>query len=68
MSESTPDKPDTTSASATELDLIQIEHELDAVESALERLDRGDYWTDEVTGETIPDAVLTDNPLARRAR
>jgi RNA polymerase-binding transcription factor DksA len=49
------------------LDLQAIEHDLAGVETALRRLDDGSYWTDEVTGEPIPDDVLASNPVARRA-
>lgn len=49
------------------LDLDGIEHDLAAVETALQRLDAGTYWTDEVTGEAIPDDVLAAHPTARRA-
>jgi RNA polymerase-binding transcription factor DksA len=48
-------------------DLDRIERDLAGVEAALERLDAGTYWTDEVTGEQIPDAVLISDPVARRA-
>ena len=47
-------------------DLGHVMHQLDAVETALERLDAGTYWTDEVTGEPIPDHVLEADPVARR--
>lgn len=50
-----------------ELDLGLIERDLDGVSAALERLDAGTYWTDEVTGEHIPDEVLAADPVARRA-
>jgi len=36
------------------------------VEVALERLDSGDYWRDESTGEPLGDAVLEARPTARR--
>jgi hypothetical protein len=49
------------------LDLGAIERDLAAVEAALPRLDDGSYWVDEVTGEAIPDDVLAENPVARRA-
>lgn len=49
-----------------ETDLVAIERDLAAVEAALARLDAGTYWTDEVTGEPIPDTVLADDPTARR--
>jgi RNA polymerase-binding transcription factor DksA len=47
-------------------DLDVIEEDLAAVEIALERLDRGEYWRDEVTGEPIAEAVLEQHPTARR--
>lgn len=48
------------------IDLHAVEQELADVETALERLDNGTYWTDEVTGEPLDPAYLADNPLARR--
>jgi hypothetical protein len=33
----------------------------------LDRLSEGTYWTDEVTGQPIPDDVLVNDPTARRA-
>ena len=48
------------------LDLERIERDLAGVETALARLDDGTYWTDEVTGEPIPDEVLAADPVARR--
>lgn len=47
-------------------DLDAIERDLADVESALNRLADGTYWTDEVTGEPIPESVLADRPTARR--
>jgi RNA polymerase-binding transcription factor DksA len=49
------------------VDLDTIERDLSAVEVALGRLDDGTYWTDEVTGQPIPDDVLIHDPTARRA-
>jgi RNA polymerase-binding transcription factor DksA len=49
------------------VDLDVIERDLAAVERALERLSDGTYWTDEVTGEPIPEHVLADDPTVRRA-
>ena len=49
-----------------EVDLETIAAELDGVERALERLDDGSYWTDEVSGEPIPDDELARNPITRR--
>jgi RNA polymerase-binding transcription factor DksA len=48
-------------------DLDRIEHDLANVDVALQRLDDGTYWTDEVDGSAIADAVLAVDPLARRA-
>ena len=47
-------------------DLDHVGRRLADVEAALERLDTGTYWTDEVTGEPIPDHVLEADPVARR--
>ena len=47
--------------------LDTVERDLAGVEAALERLDRGTYFTDEVTGEPIPLEVLETDPTARRA-
>jgi hypothetical protein len=49
------------------IDLAAIEAELDGVQAALTRLADGTYWTDEVSGDQIPDEVLASTPLARRA-
>ncbi|MEI7547153.1 MAG: hypothetical protein WCK21_03725 [Actinomycetota bacterium] len=49
------------------LDLDGIELELAGVEVALARLDAGTYWTDEVTGASLPDELLAQHPTARRA-
>ena len=60
----------TPSAEVVDLDVVDldaVERDLAAVEVALERLNEGTYWTDEVTGEPIPERVLTDAPTARRA-
>ena len=49
------------------LDLDSIEHDLNGVQAALDRLAEGSYWTDEVSGAPIPVEVLDADPLARRA-
>jgi len=49
------------------VDLDAVERDLTAVEAALGRLADGTYWTDEVTGETLSDDLLTADPTARRA-
>lgn len=51
---------------AAPVDLDAVERDLTAVEVALNRLADGTYWTDEVTGQPIPEDVLVRNPLARR--
>ena len=61
------DVPGTSTSAAEDVDLDAVERDLAAVEVALERLNEGTYWTDEVTGEPIPERVLTDDPTARRA-
>ncbi len=48
------------------VDLDRIAADLDGVEAALQRLDSGTYWTDEVTGQPIADSVLDTDPVARR--
>ena len=54
-------------AAANKLDLNKIEADLVDVDSALERLDAGTYFTDEVTGRQLAEELLTNNPIARRA-
>lgn len=49
-----------------QLDVEGIERDLADVETALSRLDDGTYWTDEVTGEPLDDALLASQPTARR--
>jgi len=51
-----------------ELDLDAVERDMHGVEVALERLDEGTYWTDEIDGRPIPDEILERDPIARRAR
>lgn len=48
------------------IDLDSIETDLADVERALERLEDGSYWTDEVTGVDIDPAHLEKNPTVRR--
>ncbi len=47
-------------------DLDAMGRDLAAVERALQRLDDGTYWTDEVTGAPIPDEALERDPVTRR--
>ena len=52
-------------ATAPGIDLDAIQRDLEGVQAALERLNEGTYWTDEVTGDTIPSEVLDAFPLTR---
>lgn len=56
------------STPGTVLDLDAVERDLADVDAALARLEAGTYWTDEVTGETLPDELLEQHPTARTAR
>lgn len=58
---------DTAPDDRAEIDLDAISADLEAVDTALGRLDDGSYWTDEVTGQPLPADVLDADPLARRA-
>lgn len=49
------------------LDLDAIEHDLNEVERAMERLESGTYFTDEVTGAPLDEAMLAQRPTARHA-
>ena len=49
----------------TGVDLDAIAAELADVEIALARLEAGTYFTDEVTGEPLPGALLAAHPTAR---
>ncbi len=51
---------------APAVDVERIERDLEDVERALERLDAGTYWTDEVTGQPLDGALLAEHPTARR--
>lgn len=62
MSSFEPEQPVATAP----IDLDAIERDLADVETALARLDAGTYWTDEITGAPIADAVLEAHPLTRR--
>jgi RNA polymerase-binding transcription factor DksA len=54
-------------AQPIQADLERIEADLAGVESALDRLDAGTYWSDELTGDPIPDELLIADPVTRRA-
>ena len=43
-----------------------IELDLNGVDVAMERLEKGTYFTDEITGTPLETNFLISNPLARR--
>jgi RNA polymerase-binding transcription factor DksA len=49
------------------LDLDAIDQDLTDVETALQRLDAGTYFVDEITGAPLSQDLLNANPTARRA-
>lgn len=49
------------------LELDAIEANLNDVEVALERLELGTYFVDEITGSALSEDVLSTNPAARHA-
>ena len=49
-----------------ELDLDVIETDLADVEVALARLESGQYWTCEITGQPLSGELLAARPTARR--
>jgi RNA polymerase-binding transcription factor DksA len=58
---------ETTSNSNLDTALIDaIELDLNAVEAAMDRLEKGTYFTDEITGAPLETNFLVSNPLARR--
>jgi RNA polymerase-binding transcription factor DksA len=57
----------TEAVTADHIDLDAMDADFVAVERALARLADGTYWTDEVSGQPIPDDVLVADPTARRA-
>ena len=58
---------ETTSSDNFDIALIDaIELDLNGVDAAMDRLEKGTYFTDEVTGEPLETNFLTANPLARR--
>ena len=67
VNEPSDDTTGNTDATVEPVDLAGVSADLDGVEAALRRLDEGTYWTDEVTGDEIPDEVLAADPVTRRA-
>jgi len=57
----------TMSNNSSPLDLDAIDQDLTDVETALQRLDAGTYFVDEITGAPLSPEMLNANPTARRA-
>jgi RNA polymerase-binding transcription factor DksA len=55
------------SPASSPLDLDGIDQDLTDVETALQRLDAGTYFVDEITGAPLSQEMLNANPTARRA-
>jgi hypothetical protein len=55
------------SPASSPLDLDSIDQDLTDVETALQRLDAGTYFVDEITGAPLSQDLLNANPTARRA-
>jgi RNA polymerase-binding transcription factor DksA len=55
------------SPASSPLDLDSIDQDLTDVETALQRLDAGTYFVDEITGAPLIQDLLNANPTARRA-
>lgn len=49
------------------VDLDAVAVDLADVERAMERIEAGTYWTDEITGAPLSDELLAERPTARRA-
>ena len=58
--------PETTANDADNKMVEAIERDLNDVDVAMDRLEKGTYFSDEVTGAPLPTAFLAANPLARR--
>ena len=56
------------STPGVEEELVRIERDLADVEIALQRLGAGTYWTCEITGQDLPDALLEQRPAARQVQ
>ena len=58
---------ETTGSDNFDIALIDtIELDLNGVDAAMDRLEKGTYFTDEITGAPLQSDFLTANPLARR--
>ncbi len=57
--------PETTADDANNKMIEAIEHDLNDVDVAMDRLEKGTYFSDEVTGAPLRPEFLATNPLAR---
>jgi RNA polymerase-binding transcription factor DksA len=58
--------PETTANEADNKMIEAIERDLNDVDTAMDRLEKGSYFSDEVTGAPLQPEFLAANPLARR--
>ena len=58
--------PETTANDADNKMIEAIERDLNDVDAAMDRLEKGTYFNDEVTGAVLQPAFIAANPLARR--
>jgi RNA polymerase-binding transcription factor DksA len=58
--------PETTASNTDSALVDAIERDLNDVDVAMDRLEKGNYFSDEITGAPLQTDFLTANPLARR--
>ena len=58
--------PETTASNTDSALVDAIERDLNDVDAAMARLEKGTYFIDEITGAPIQTDFLASNPLARR--
>ena len=58
--------PETPANDADNKMIEAIERDLNDVDAAMDRLEKGTYFNDEVTGAVLQPAFIAANPLARR--
>ena len=58
--------PETTASNTDSALVDAIERDLNDVDVAMDRLEKGTYFSDEITGAPLRTDFLTANPLARR--
>ena len=58
--------PETTASNTDSALVDAIERDLNDIDVAMDRLEKGTYFSDEITGAPLQTDFLTANPLARR--